>query len=174
VIRGTLVALRPPTTDDIARMEDVANDPGHNGPCEAFALAPAGALRGRFAEDGYLADLSGKLIVVDEAGVPVGEVSYHAVFHGPPPSNRAYNIGIAIDPAERKRGYGAEAQSLLARYLLDTYTVERVEASTDVENIAEQRALEHAGFTREGVLRRAQWRAGAWHDLVLYSKLRGE
>ena len=63
---------------------------------------------------------------------------------------------------------------MLARYLFDTYTVERVEASTDVENTGEQRALERAGFTREGILRHAQWRAGAWHDLVLYSKLRGE
>ena len=52
--------------------------------------------------------------------------------------------------------------------------IERVEASTDVENVPEQRALERAGFTREGVLRRAQWRAGDWHDVVLYSKLRGE
>ena len=37
-----------------------------------------------------------------------------------------------------------------------------------------QRALEKAGFTREGVLRKAQWRNGDWHDLVVYSKLRGE
>jgi RimJ/RimL family protein N-acetyltransferase len=38
----------------------------------------------------------------------------------------------------------------------------------------EQRALEKAGFTREGVLRQAQWRSGGWHDQVMYSKLRGE
>jgi RimJ/RimL family protein N-acetyltransferase len=50
--------------------------------------------------------------------------------------------------------------------------IERIEASTDVENIAEQRSLEKAGFTREGILRRAQWRAGAHHDLVSYSILR--
>jgi RimJ/RimL family protein N-acetyltransferase len=174
VIQGNLVDLRPLTADDIVRIEDVANDPDHNGPFGTFALAPAGALARRFAEDGCLADSSGKLIVVDKDQVPVGEVSYHAVMHGPAPSNRAYNIGVAIDPAARGRGYGAEAQSLLARYLLDTYTVERVEASTDVENIAEQHALARAGFMREGILRRAQWRAGSWHDLVLYSKLRGE
>jgi RimJ/RimL family protein N-acetyltransferase len=174
VIRGELVDLRPVTADDFARMEEVANDPDHNGPFGTFALEPAGALRRRFAEDGCLAESSGSLIVVDKGGARVGEVSYHAVFHGPPPSNRAYNIGIAIDPVMRRRGYGAEAQSLLARYLLDTYTVERVEASTDVENVGEQHALERAGFIREGVLRRAQWRAGSWHDLVLYSKLRGE
>jgi RimJ/RimL family protein N-acetyltransferase len=48
--------------------------------------------------------------------------------------------------------------------------VERLEASTDVDNAAEQRALEGAGFTREGVLRSAQFRDGAFHDLVLYSR----
>ena len=101
-------------------------------------------------------------------------VSYIAVFDGPPPSNRVYNIGIDFDPAHRRRGYGAEAQALLAGYLFATYTIERVEASTDIANIAEQRALERAGFTREGVMRSAQWRAGDWHDLVVYSKLRGE
>jgi RimJ/RimL family protein N-acetyltransferase len=52
--------------------------------------------------------------------------------------------------------------------------VQRVEASTDVENVAEQRSLEKAGYQREGVLRRAQYRAGDWHDLVVYSVLRGE
>ncbi|MFE9450159.1 GNAT family N-acetyltransferase [Streptomyces sp. NPDC006739] len=41
-------------------------------------------------------------------------------------------------------------------------------------NIAEQRALEWAGFTREGILRGACFRAGAWHDMVMYSVLRAE
>jgi aminoglycoside 6'-N-acetyltransferase len=63
---------------------------------------------------------------------------------------------------------------LLAAYLFDTYPVMRVEASTDIANIPEQKALEKAGFTREGIMRGAQWRGGQWHDLVLYSKLRGE
>ncbi|MHB8599722.1 MAG: GNAT family N-acetyltransferase [Ktedonobacteraceae bacterium] len=67
-----------------------------------------------------------------------------------------------------------EAQNLLADYLFSTYPIMRVEAVTDKENIAEQRALEKAGFTREGILRQAQWRSGMWHDQVMYSKLRGE
>ncbi len=48
----------------------------------------------------------------------------------------------------------------------------RIEASTDVENLAEQKALGKAGFTREGVLRGAQFRLGTWHDMVQYSRLR--
>lgn len=50
----------------------------------------------------------------------------------------------------------------------------RIQASTDVTNVAEQRALEKAGFTREGVLRGAQFRDGSWHDLFLYSLLRSD
>jgi RimJ/RimL family protein N-acetyltransferase len=174
VIRGELVSLRPLTAADLERAERVANDPEYNGPFGTFALAGAGEVRRRFELDGYLNHDHGRLIVADASGATVGVVSYIAVFHGPPPSNRVYNIGIDIDPAHRRRGYGAAAQALLARYLFDTYTIERVEASTDVENVPEQRALERAGFTREGILRHAQWRAGAWRDVCLYSKLRGE
>ena len=174
MIRGELVSLRPLTAADLERAERVANDPEYNGPFGTFALAADGDVRRRFELDGYLNHDHGRLIVVDASGATVGVVSYNAIFHGPPPSNRVYNIGIDIDPAHRRRGYGAAAQALLARYLFDTYTIERVEASTDVENVAEQRALERAGFTREGILRHAQWRAGAWRDVSLYSKLRGE
>jgi RimJ/RimL family protein N-acetyltransferase len=174
VIRGELVSLRPLAAADLERAESVANDPEYNGAFGTFALEASGDVRRRFELDGYLNHDHGRLVVVDASGATVGIVSYIAVFHGPPPSNRVYNIGIDIDPSQRRRGYGSAAQALLARYLFDTYTVERVEASTDVENIPEQRALERAGFTREGILRHAQWRAGAWHDLCLYSKLRGE
>jgi RimJ/RimL family protein N-acetyltransferase len=174
VIAGTRVDLRPLQAADVEHYERTANDPAYQGPYGTYALEAAGDTRRRFEQDGYLSHKHGRLVVVDKAGATVGGVSYIVVFHGPPPSNVVYNIGVEIDPAARRRGYGSEAQSLLARYLFDTYTIERVEASTDIENVPEQRALERAGFTREGVLRRAQWRTGSWHDIVLYSKLRGE
>ena len=109
-------------------------------------------------------------VVVD--GMVVGDVGWHVVHHGPPPDSAAYNIGIDLAPTHRGHGYGTEAQRRLAEHLFAHSDVNRVEASTDVTNVAEQRALEKAGFTREGVLRGAQWRDGAWHDLVLYARLR--
>jgi RimJ/RimL family protein N-acetyltransferase len=48
----------------------------------------------------------------------------------------------------------------------------RIEAATELENLAEQKALEKAGLTREGVLREIGWRDGAWRDGVIYSLLR--
>jgi len=115
------------------------------------------------------------LLVVTLAGcVPLGDVSWHLVRHGPNRKSRAWNMGINLVPSARGKGFGAEAQRLLAQHLFATTDVNRVEASTDVENVAEQRSLEKAGFSREGVLRQAQFRGGGWHDLYLYSRVRSD
>jgi RimJ/RimL family protein N-acetyltransferase len=88
------------------------------------------------------------------------------------PGSYCFNMGIGMHPDARGKGYGTEAQRLLVRYLFAHTTVHRVEADTDVENLAEQRALEKAGFTREGVTRASAFRDGAWRDGVTYSVLR--
>ena len=174
MLRGTLIDLRPVAEADLALLEDWAADPDHNGEYNTFGLRPAGETRRSFAEHRFLTDDHGKLLAVTNAGEVVGDVSYRVVKHGGGMANRVYEIGVTIAPAYRGRGYGAEAQRLLATYLFATYPIARVQATTDITNLAEQRALERAGFTREGVLRQAQFRAGAWHDLVMYSKVRGE
>lgn len=102
--------------------------------------------------------------------VPVGDLSAHPVWYGPTPGSRALNIGISLAPDHRGRGIGAVAQRLLAEELHDRGVV-RVEASTDVDNIAEQRALEKAGFAFEGVARGAQVRADGRHDLQVWAHI---
>jgi RimJ/RimL family protein N-acetyltransferase len=107
-------------------------------------------------------------------GVPVGTIGYRKVMFGPPPDSDAWQIGIDLPAETRGRGYGTEAQRLVADWLFATTPVNRVEAATDIDNAPEQRALEKAGFVREGVLRGAQFRAGTYHDLVYYSRLRSD
>jgi len=113
-------------------------------------------------------------LVVEVDGVAVGDVSWHSVWYGASGGSRALNIGISLAPAARGRGIGSHAQRLLAQHLFATTDVVRVEAFTDVANVAEQRALERAGFSREGVLRQAQARADGRHDLISYSLLRSD
>ncbi len=113
-------------------------------------------------------------MVVEEDAVAVGSVSWHSVYYGPNLGSRAYNIGIGLAESARGRGIGTVAQRMLAEHLFATTSVLRIEAGTDVENLAEQRSLEKAGFTREGVLRSAQFRADGWHDMVAYSLLRSD
>ncbi len=125
--------------------------------------------RRRWAENRLIGEAGGALIVIcgDDR---LGFVNWRrkpttpAAFH--------WEIGIALLPGTRGRGYGTQAQRLLARYLFAHTTAHRIEAATEVDNIAEQRALEKAGFTREGVMRGTGWRDGAWRDGVLYSVLR--
>jgi len=90
------------------------------------------------------------------------------------PHSYCWNVGINLLPEARGHGYGTQAQRQLVTYLFSHTLVQRIEAGTDVKNVAEQRALEKAGFVREGVLRGHSLRSGRWHDTVIYSVLRDE
>lgn len=174
MLKGERVALRPVERDDLATLARWARDPEAVSPYNSFGLAPANDDDRGFGATGWLDENHGTLIVVSLDGEVLGDMSYHRAVYGPNSGSRPYNFGINLLAAHRGKGYGSEAQRLLAAYLFDTYPIMRVEAQTDITNIPEQRSLEKAGFTREGVLRKAQWRSGEWHDLVVYSKLRGE
>jgi len=174
MLRGERIDLRPIAESDLPLLESWEEDPSYNSDYNSFGLHPATHVRHAFVQHGYLTDDRGRLLAVDKAGEAVGDVSYRVVKHGGGIANRVYEIGVTIAPEHRRKGYGAEAQSLLVTYLFATYAIARVQATTDVENLPEQRALERAGFTREGVLRQAQFRNGSWHDVVMYSKVRGE
>lgn len=106
----------------------------------------------------------------DREEVPVGDLSAHSVWYGPTPGSRALNIGISIVNEYRGKGIGAIAQRLLAHELHEQGIV-RVEAQTDIENFAEQKALERAGFKYEGTLRKAQGRADGLHDIQVWSHI---
>ena len=143
-------------------------------PWNSFEIRGSNRFHQRFARDGGIDQNSGSLAVEAEGRGLIGSVSWHAVQHGPSAACRALNIGISLFPEHRGRGYGSESQRLLADYLFSTQLLERIEASTDVDNVAEQRSLEKAGFTREGILRHAQFRDAKWRDVVIYSRLRSD
>ena len=165
------VRLRPFRVEDVARFD---SEPQVPGSFEYFGWREASTSARKFATDGMLGPDHGNLVVDVEGVGAVGDVGWSPVHHGPPPHGVALNIGITLFFEHRGRGYGSAAQRLLTEYLFAYTRIERLEASTDVTNIAEQRALDKAGFHREGVLRHSQWRAGAFHDQVLFSRLRGD
>jgi RimJ/RimL family protein N-acetyltransferase len=117
-------------------------------------------------------DENGGLCVIAADGAVAGNLDWHWGQHGPNAGSRCPMIGIWLRPTYRGQGIGREAQAELAALFFRHTTTNRVEAHTDVENVAEQRALEAAGFRKEGLLRGAQWRDGAYHDGYLYAILR--
>ncbi len=172
MLRGERVDLRPVEEADYPLVHRWANDPAVVGEYDILRPVSLDDIRRRYSRDRALTAEGGALLIVRKDGVPVGTVSCHPVSYGV--YSPAFNIGIEIEPAQRGNGFGSEAQRLFADYLLATFPIGRVEASTDIENSAEQRALERAGFTREGVARAASWRGGRWHDMVLYSRVHGD
>jgi RimJ/RimL family protein N-acetyltransferase len=171
---GVGVRLRDVTPDDADLLDGWATTE-NKGPFNDFGMPHSPVDRDALARGPMRNERNGQLIVeriVDDR--PIGTVSWHLERYGPNEESGAWNIGIALIPEARGHGYGTEAQRLVADYLFATTRVHRVEASTDVENLAEQRSLEKAGFIREAVLRGVQYRAGTWHDLVNYARLRDD
>jgi len=172
-IHGALVSLRDVGLDDADLLDAWAADPVVRGSFNDFGLPHQPVDRVALANGPLRNERNGELLVerlTDDR--PIGTVSWHMERYGPNERSAAWNIGISLIPDARGNGCGAEAQRLLADYLFATTPIDRVEASTDVENLAEQRSLEKGGFIREAVLRGVQFRAGARHDLVNYARLR--
>jgi RimJ/RimL family protein N-acetyltransferase len=163
------LTLRPLAEADLHILEKLETDPAATGEFAWLGWHNLARFRQLWADNGLISDDSGILLVVrgeDRLGI----VSWRKV-----PSTPAYyywNIGIVLVPEARGKGFGTQAQRLLARYLFAHTTVQRIEAATEAGNAAEQRALEKAGFTREGVHRSTSWRDGAYRDGVWYSMLR--
>ncbi|WP_235736037.1 GNAT family N-acetyltransferase [Nocardioides alcanivorans] len=155
--------LRPLTEEDLPLLtgDDVGFD--YFGPRAPRLSVPAPDLNDQ-----------GGFAVVDVSGRLVGSVSWVWQRWGPNVQSRNPMIGIWLSAPARGRGLGTTAQRQLVDLFFRHTAVNRVEAHTDVENIAEQRALEKVGFTREGTTRGAQWRDGGYRDGHLYSILRNE
>lgn len=164
------IALRPAREDDIPRLEQLTQDAERSGDLQWFGWSDVRRWRRAWEEDGLI-NPDGGTLIVDRGDQWLGLVDWRR--HGlTVPSSYCWEIGIMLLPQARGQGHGTQAQRLLARYLFAHTTVHRIWAGTEVDNIAEQRALEKAGFTREGITRATGWRDGAWRDGVIYSLLR--
>jgi len=166
------IRLRPLQESDLDAL--AANDSPEQDEWNYFGARAVNSLHQQFANNGCISEENGTLAVVSPDGMLLGSIGWNEVRHGPSRACIALNMGISLLKEHRNQGFGTAAQRAFPQYIFSTRLVERIEASTDVENIAEQKALEGAGFTREGILRHAQFRAGCWRDIVMFSRLRAD
>jgi RimJ/RimL family protein N-acetyltransferase len=168
-----LVHIRPIAEAELGLLELLHADPDEASQYGFFGYENLGGARREFAEKGFISDDHGRLAVTaGDEGEVVGEVSWRKVQTGP--SSHSWHIGIGLLAGARGNGYGTRAQRLLAEYLFAHTQLNRVAAETDIDNRAEQRSLEKAGFTREGTLRGSCFRAGKWRDMASYSIVRAD
>jgi ribosomal-protein-alanine N-acetyltransferase len=167
------VRLRPVEERDLEALERIDTDPAVSEPFEWRGFRDPKARRRRWEADGYLSSDGSLLVIATSDGSFAGFVSWTPILTSGP-RDGCFRIGILLFPEHRGKGLGTAVQRLLADYLFSTTLANRLEATTEVDNVAEQRALEHAGFVREGVLRGRGFVRGQWRDGVMYARLRDD
>lgn len=168
---GPRVRLRPVTEQDLDPLDDMFADPEAIGEYNWSGFSDPVKWRRKWQDNGLLGE-DYSVLIIDLNGEPLGFVSWHRLSTSP--HAHVAEFGISLWPRWRGKGYGTAAQAALARYLFAHSPVNRIQAWTDAENLAEQRSLEKAGFVREAVLCEYAFRDGAWRDEVLFRMLRRE
>jgi diamine N-acetyltransferase len=164
LLEGKNVNLRLVEKEDLSLLVKWLNDPNFRG--EFMRLMQVS----REEEERYYANLpsGNKFFFIEKKdGSKVGMI-WHYEEGGLP------GIGYALVPSERGKGYGTEAVKIIVDYLFLSKEIIRIEAETDVRNVASQRILEKSGFTKEGTIRKSKFVRGEWRDRYLYSILREE
>jgi RimJ/RimL family protein N-acetyltransferase len=89
--------------------------------------------------------------------------------------NRHASFGIAIgETGEWGKGYGTEATRLLTRHGFQRLNLHRIQLDVYDLNDRAQHIYEAVGFRREGVLREAVFRDGAYHSVHRMAMLAAE
>jgi len=173
VLEGTQVRLRPLVPADYPAVFAWYNDPETVAPFDRFsvdtfdefsqAVASAAenprSLAPRFA------------IERKDEGKIVGAVGH---YHAHPILEYIDVWYVLGDRTARGHGFGRESVRLLTDHLFAASVVERVGATSDVENVASFRLLEGLGFRHEGTLRSALFHHGHWHNVRVYGVTRTE
>ena len=173
LVSDPAIHLRPFREGDLQLLTQFATDPAVSEPFEWFGFRSPEAFRRRWKEDGFL-DQDPRYLVVSlqTDDTEAGWVMWR---HGVLGTQAGiWEIGILLLPEHRGRGIGTLAQRRLVEHLFATTTAHRIWAGTQSDNLAEQRALEKCGFRSEGRLRESVFRAGEWHDSLIYGILRGD
>jgi RimJ/RimL family protein N-acetyltransferase len=110
-----------------------------------------------------------RFVIEKKDGTKIGFITHYFVL-----PNKRLEIGYDLIPSQRGKGYGTEAVQIIVDHLFLTKDVVRIQAVTNVDNVPSQRALEKAGFVREGTLRQVSHIRQEWGDAYLYSILRQE
>jgi aminoglycoside 6'-N-acetyltransferase len=168
-----VVELAPVAIEHLDGFEVRFDSLGKNGQYQWFGHSPGIRLREMWADRRLLNGDHNMLSVLAD-GKLAGRVEWFTRSWGRPATSACWEIAVGLFTEYRGRGIGTEAQRLLVRYLFDHTRVERVQMTTDPENLAQIGAAAKVGFVLEGRVRKAQWRLGQWHDQLLYSITRDE
>jgi RimJ/RimL family protein N-acetyltransferase len=164
LLEGKNVKLRIVEKEDISLVVEWINNPEFYGSYNPLQQTSKTELEKRFEN---LPPEEKTFFIEKKDGSKVGGISHSLV-------GNQWEIGYTLIPTERRKGYCTEAVEIMVDYLFLSKEIGRIQAHTDARNEGSQKVLEHAGFRREGTIRRSSFVRGEWRDMFLYSILREE
>jgi RimJ/RimL family protein N-acetyltransferase len=170
-IRAGDVILRFPGLDHVDALLPAFTDPElrEAGNLPAF---DRDALTASIGDLPTLAE-QGRLLALAAVDARTGDVVGGGTLHHLDAERRIVEIGYFVLPHARRRGIATTIARLLAQHAF-SLGIERVAAYVNVGNVASERVVERAGFTREGVVRSMPKPDGRRVDKTLFSLLPGE
>jgi len=162
-LSGTLVDLAPPEIEDAEALAHWLNDPAVWVP---FArLWPVNVESERQWISGQLQrrDELNFMVFEKTTGRPVGLVGLRSLDS----ANATGRLGVLIgEPADRGKGLGTEAVTLLLGYGFDYLGLRRTNLAVLADNAGAVHIYEKLGFIREGLERKAVLRGGRYVDVI--------
>lgn len=164
MLEGKNVNLRIMEREDLPLYVEWINDPGFFGEYNPLEHTTKAEMEKNFDT---APPEKRRFFIEKKDGTKIGVVNTF-------PVGELLEIGFTLIASQRGKGYGTEAVTILVDYLFLSRDIVRIQATTDLRNIASQRVLEKVGFKKEGVVRKSMFIHGDWRDLLLYSILREE
>ena len=169
MLEGKTVNLRVVEKEDIPLITEWWNSLEVNGDYEFFPQMSKAEMEKQIEKwSSEPSPFDAKVFIIEKRdGSKIGYVVHY-------PAGRLLEIGYALVPGERGEGYCSEAAQIMVDYLFLSKEIVRIQAHTDVRNVASQRVLEKTGFKKEGIVRKSNFIKGEWRDRYLFSILREE
>ncbi|MCL2407190.1 MAG: GNAT family N-acetyltransferase [Defluviitaleaceae bacterium] len=159
------ITIRAVNTDDIDTIYGW-NNQSERGNFQEFNFTSKDSLKKQLQNGELFSENFQMLMIESPVGSPAGLVYLSFVRAG------MVRLGIVISSTSRSSGIGKAVTLKITEYIFDNFPVVRIEADTDIDNIAAQKVLIQSGFTQEGVLKKYRFHHGRYRDFILFSKIR--
>ena len=168
LLEGKLVNLRVMEKEDLPLFAEWVNKPEVFGEYNPLIQMSRTEIEKNYGEKKLEQT---EFFIEGKDGSRIGYIWHFNVMH---PAGKLLEIGYFLVPSERGKGYCTEAVNIMVDYLFLSKDMIRIQACTELRNIASQKVLEKVGFKKEGTIRKSIFNRGEWKDAYLYSILREE
>jgi ribosomal-protein-alanine N-acetyltransferase len=105
--------------------------------------------------------------VIVENGDVIGQVSVSTIIRGP---FQRGSLGYWVATTSQNMGHASRAVGLTLKIATDELGLYKIEAHTQIDNLASQKVLRNNGFVPYGVAREHIFIDGAWRDDLLWEQ----